>query len=111
MYKRQEEISAVRTPTMYGKNVKKTISKGKVYAQKFNQEDEKDNIIYLYNYEKNVDGKNWSKVETKTQEKNIGSSYTSYFDFYTEFYNELENFYEQAKKTDLDLALDIKKGF
>ena len=25
-----EEISAVRTPTMYGKNVKKTISKGKV---------------------------------------------------------------------------------
>lgn len=47
-----EEISAVRTPTMYGKNVKKTISKGKVYAQKFNQEDEKDNIIYLYNYEK-----------------------------------------------------------
>lgn len=89
-----EEISAVRTPTMYGKNVKKTISKGKVYAQKFNQEDEKDNIIYLYNYEKNV-----------------GSSYTSYFDFYTEFYNELENFYEQAKKTDLNLALDIKKGF
>ena len=106
-----EEISAVRTPTMYGKNVKKTISKGKVYAQKFNQEDEKDNIIYLYNYEKNVDGKNWSKVETKTKEKNVGSSYTSYFDFYTEFYNELENFYEQAKKTDLDLALDIKKGF
>ena len=90
-----EEISAVRTPTMYGKNVKKTISKGKVYAQKFNQEDEKDNIIYLYNYEKNVDGKNWSKVETKTKEKNVGSSYTSYFDFYTEFYNELENFYEQ----------------
>ena len=106
-----EEISAVRTPTMYGKNVKKTISKGKVYAQKFNQEDEKDNIIYLYNYEKNVDGKNWSKVETKTKEKNVGSSYTSYFDFYTEFYNELENFYEQAKKTDLDLALDINKGF
>ena len=106
-----EEISAVRTPTMYGKNVKKTISKGKVYAQKFNQEDEKDNIIYLYNYEKNVDGKNWSKVETKTKEKNVGSSYTSYFDFYTEFYNELENFYEQAKKTDLNLALDIKKGF
>ena len=106
-----EEISAVRTPTMYGKNVKKTISKGKVYAQKFNQEDEKDNIIYLYNYEKNVDGKNWSKVETKTKEKNVGSSYTSYFDFYTEFYDELENFYEQAKKTDLDLALDIKKGF
>ena len=62
-------------------------------------------------YEKNVDGKNWSKVETKTKEKNVGLSYTSYFDFYTEFYNELENFYEQAKKTDLDLALDIKKGF
>ena len=56
---------------MYGKNVKKTISKGKVYAQKFNQEDEKDNIIYLYNYEKNVDGKNWSKVEAKTKEKNV----------------------------------------
>ena len=64
----------------------------------------------FYNYEKNVDGKNWSKVETKTKEKNVGSSYTSYFDFYTEFYNELENFYEQAKKTDLDLALDINKG-
>lgn len=42
--------------------------------------------------------KNWSKVETKTKEKNVGSSYTSYFDFYTEFYNGLENFYEQAKK-------------
>ena len=49
--------------------------------------------------------------EIKTKEKNVGSSYTSYFDFYTEFYNELENFYEQAKKTDLDLALDINKGF
>lgn len=109
-YLNLEKIATIRKPKMYGKEVEKTTYRTKIYATEYNNVDTNDNEIYIYDYEKETQGKSWTKSETKTKEKTVDSDYTDYFNYYSKFFNVLNDFYKSAKKSNSDEALDINYG-